>query len=279
MPRAEVGTPKYIANKMKSKGLQRLRWYCQGNYISGSLLLILYSLFCYILTSTNPCLFFIVCEKQCRDENGFRCHTQTESHVRQMLVIGENPQKKIAEYSAQFKQDFISLLRSSHGEKKINFNRFYQEYISDKNHIHMNATKWVTLSEFVKYLGNEGICKVETDPEKEGAFTIAWIDNSPEALLRRELASKRGRLEKEDLSRDQRLLQQQVKKALEDHKLLEKNKKKSEINEDGSEKENATVTKELQRDGSQEKIKLSMSFGRKPATKIVGRPNLKKLKM
>lgn len=32
MGRAEVGTPKYIANKMKSKGLQRLRWYCQGPF-------------------------------------------------------------------------------------------------------------------------------------------------------------------------------------------------------------------------------------------------------
>jgi hypothetical protein len=30
MPRAEVGSNKYIANKMKSKGLQRLRWFCQA---------------------------------------------------------------------------------------------------------------------------------------------------------------------------------------------------------------------------------------------------------
>ena len=34
-----VGTPKYLAKKVKSKGLQRLRWYCQ------------------------------VCQKQCRDAN------------------------------------------------------------------------------------------------------------------------------------------------------------------------------------------------------------------
>lgn len=32
MAKAEVGTPKYVANKMKSKGLQRLRWYCQGEF-------------------------------------------------------------------------------------------------------------------------------------------------------------------------------------------------------------------------------------------------------
>lgn len=46
MGKAEVGTPKWIGNKMKSKGLQKLRWYCQ------------------------------MCQKQCRDENGFKCHTR-----------------------------------------------------------------------------------------------------------------------------------------------------------------------------------------------------------
>ena len=30
-----------------------------------------------------------ICEKQCRDENGFKCHTQAESHVRNALLVGE----------------------------------------------------------------------------------------------------------------------------------------------------------------------------------------------
>lgn len=75
-----VGTPKYVANKMKSKGLQRLRWYCQ------------------------------VCEKQCRDENGFKCHAQSESHLRQMLVVGEHAGKHISDFSAQFQSEFVALL-------------------------------------------------------------------------------------------------------------------------------------------------------------------------
>ena len=48
MGKAEVGTPKWISNNIKSKGLQKLRWYCQ------------------------------MCEKQCRDENGFKCHTSSK---------------------------------------------------------------------------------------------------------------------------------------------------------------------------------------------------------
>ncbi|ONI12054.1 hypothetical protein PRUPE_4G141400 [Prunus persica] len=43
-------TPKAIANRIKAKGLQKLRWYCQ------------------------------MCQKQCRDENGFKCHCMSESH-------------------------------------------------------------------------------------------------------------------------------------------------------------------------------------------------------
>jgi hypothetical protein len=81
MPKAEVGSTKYLNNKLKSKGLQRLRWYCQ------------------------------VCERRMRDENGFKMHTNSESHVRQMLLVGEDPKKYINDYSNQFQRDFLQLLR------------------------------------------------------------------------------------------------------------------------------------------------------------------------
>jgi len=180
MPRAEVGTTKHLANKMKAKGLQRLRWYCQ------------------------------VCERQMRDENGFKCHTSSESHVRQMLLVGEDPKRFIESYSQQFKRDFLSLLRTSHGEKKIDANRFYQEYIGNKEHVHMNSTKWVTLSEFVKYLGREGICRVE---DGERGLMIAWIDNSPDALKRQEIVKRKERMEKGDEVREQRAIKEMIERA------------------------------------------------------------------
>lgn len=65
--------------------------------------------------------------------------------------------------------------------KRIRANQVYQEYIQDKHHIHMNATQWATLTEFVKYLGKEGIVRVD---ENEKGFWISWIDNSPGALAR-----------------------------------------------------------------------------------------------
>lgn len=146
-----VGTPKYLANKMKAKGLQRLRWYCQ------------------------------VCEKQCRDENGFKCHMQSEAHLRQMLAVGENAGRHIADFSSQFQHDFVTLLSRRFGTNRVKANTVYQEYIQDRNHLHMNATRWVTLTEFVKHLGRTGVARVE---ETEKGWFLAWIDNSPKALAK-----------------------------------------------------------------------------------------------
>ena len=191
MPRAEMGSTKQIANQMKSKGLQRLRWYCQ------------------------------VCAKQCRDENGFKCHVASESHVRNMTIVGEDPRKVINEYSNQFQRDFIQLLRTGHGEKKVNVNRFYNEYIANKEHVHMNATKWPSLTEFAKYLGREGICRIEEDEKDDGrggagGLTISWIDNSPEALRRQNALKKRERQDRGDEEREQRMIREQIRRARQD---------------------------------------------------------------
>ncbi|PCH39813.1 hypothetical protein WOLCODRAFT_136502 [Wolfiporia cocos MD-104 SS10] len=180
MPRAEVGTPKYLANKMKAKGLQRLRWYCQ------------------------------VCQKQCRDENGFKCHAQSESHLRQMLVVGENAGRHIADFSSQFQHDFVQLLSRRFGTKRVKANNVYQEFIQDRQHLHMNATRWVTLTEFVKHLGRTGVARVD---ETEKGWFIAWIDNSPKALAKQEASLKKERLTMSDEQRERMLISEQIERA------------------------------------------------------------------
>ncbi|KAF3082980.1 hypothetical protein TWF569_011305 [Orbilia oligospora] len=217
MPRAEVGTSKYLDNKLKSKGLQRLRWYCQ------------------------------VCERQMRDENGFKCHTQSESHLRQILIVGEDPKKAINKYSSDFQHDFLQLLRTSHGEKQVHANHFYQEYIHNKEHIHMNATKWSSLSEFVKILGREGICRVE---ENEKGLFISYVDRSPEALARQEAIRKKERQDRGDEEREQRQIKAQIERAnkekavkdSEDGEIatgLQKTEEKIKINFGGVKKEDS----------------------------------------
>jgi len=105
-----------------------------------------------------------------------------------MQALSENPRGPrvaIERFSRDFLRDFIQLLRTSHGEKFINANRVYGEYITDKQHVHMNATKWPSLTEFVKFLGREGICLVKEEEEK-GGLCIAWRDTSLQAETRRQ---------------------------------------------------------------------------------------------
>jgi len=230
MPKAEVGSTKYVANKMKAKGLQRLRWYCQ------------------------------ICEKQCRDENGFKQHTMSESHVRGMLQVGEDPKKYINEYSNQFKRDFLQLLKTSHGEKKVHMNNFYQEYIRDKEHVHMNSTKWPSLTEFAKFLGREGVCRVE---EGERGLEISFIDDSPEAVARREDVKRKERQAKGDEDLESRLLNQQIKRA----KEAAKEKERLEA---GHRQEDEAVQRPELGETSTEPVKLSLSLGAKAAQKPSG---------
>jgi DNA/RNA-binding protein KIN17 len=177
-----------------------------------------------------------------RDENGFKMHTQSESHVRQMLLVGEDPKKYINDYSNQFRRDFLLLLRTSHGEKQVQINHFYQEYISNKEHVHMNATKWPSLTEFAKYLGREGICRVE---ELDKGIHISWIDNSPEALRRQDAIRKKERQDRGDEEREQLLIQEQVERA----------KRDAEARAGGEDEE---IERELKR-GEGERVKLSFN--------------------
>lgn len=141
-----MGTPKYIANKIKAKGLQKLRWYCQ------------------------------MCQKQCRDENGFKCHTMSESHHRQLLLFADNASRYMDQFSREFSEGYLNLLKRQFGTRRVPANRVYQEYISDRGHVHMNATMWLTLTAFVKWLGRTGKCVVD-ETEKGNEFLINHIES------------------------------------------------------------------------------------------------------
>uniref|UniRef100_A0A146L1N4 DNA/RNA-binding protein KIN17 n=1 Tax=Lygus hesperus TaxID=30085 RepID=A0A146L1N4_LYGHE len=181
MGKHEVGTPKYIANKIKAKGLQKLRWYCQ------------------------------MCMKQCRDENGFKCHITSESHQRQLLLFADNQDKYIDEFSKEFSDGYLELLRRQFGTKRVHANRIYQEYITDRNHLHMNATQWETLTEFVKWLGREGKCVVD---ETEKGWFVTYIDRDPETIRLQEAIAKKEKLEKDDNERMMKFLEKQIERGM-----------------------------------------------------------------
>ncbi|KAK9127110.1 hypothetical protein Syun_015907 [Stephania yunnanensis] len=173
-------TPKAIANRIKAKGLQKLRWYCQ------------------------------MCQKQCRDENGFKCHCMSESHQRQMEVFGQNPSRIVDGYSEEFESLFMEHMKRSHRFSRVAATVVYNEYISDRHHVHMNSTQWATLTEFVKHLGRTGQCKVEETPK---GWFITYIDRGSETLFKEKLKSKRLRADLVDEERQERAIRRQIEKA------------------------------------------------------------------
>lgn len=172
-------TPKAIGNRIKAKGLQKLRWYCQ------------------------------TCQKQCRDENGFKCHIQSESHQRQLLLVGENAGKFISNYSNEFHSGFISTLRRTFGTKRVLANTVYCEYIKDRDHVHLNATRWVAVAGYVRYLGSQGICEIE---QTERGWYLTLIDKDAESVRREMGAEKKEKMDLDDEQRQQKLIAEQIRR-------------------------------------------------------------------
>lgn len=180
MGKNEFLTPKAIANRIKAKGLQKLRWYCQ------------------------------MCQKQCRDENGFKCHCMSESHQRQMEVFGQNPTRVVDGYTEEFESTFLDHMKRSHRFSRIAATVVYNEYIADRHHVHMNSTQWATLTEFVKYLGRTGKCKVEETPK---GWFITYIDRDSETLFKEKMKNKRIRADLVDEEKQEREIKKQIERA------------------------------------------------------------------
>lgn len=143
---------KYLAKAKRRRGLQKTRFYCQ------------------------------ICERQALDENGFKCHVKSELHMnnvkKKLEDNGGNTQKVVDEYGEKLEADFLRLLRISHGEKLISLNKFYQEYISSKDHVHLNSTRWKTVTGFAHHLAKKGKIQLVGSSDGDGdntAFRIAFV--------------------------------------------------------------------------------------------------------
>ncbi|EKX41000.1 hypothetical protein GUITHDRAFT_159923 [Guillardia theta CCMP2712] len=174
-------TPKAISNRIKAKGLTKLRWYCQ------------------------------LCQKACRDENGYKCHTMSESHLRQVRVFSESPGSFIEYYSREFEDAFMEVLRRKGEHVRTKANSIWMEVIADRHHVHLNATRWVSLTEFVKYLGREG--KAEVDEDEEGKWYVRYVNRDPEKIRRQEALAKKEKMDLDDHERAQKMVERQIKEA------------------------------------------------------------------
>ncbi|XP_057487456.1 KIN17-like protein [Actinidia eriantha] len=223
MGKNEFLTPKAIANRIKAKGLQKLRWYCQ------------------------------MCQKQCRDENGFKCHCMSEGHQRQMEVFGQNPNRIVEGYSEEFETTFLDHMKRSHRFSRVAATVLYNEYIADRHHVHMNSTQWATLTEFVKYLGRTGKCKVDETPK---GWFMTYIDNDSETLFKEKMKNKRVRADMVDEEKREREIRRQIERAEQLMPVA-----------DGAGQPTESEPKLLEKSENGEKIKLSLASSAKPGVK------------
>lgn len=115
----------------------------------------------------------------------------------------------------------------------------------------MNSTKWPSLTEFAKYLGREGVCRVE---ETDKGIQIAWIDDSPDALRRKEAVRRKEMQDKGDEEREQRMIREQIRRAKKGTAGRE------EEDDDDGDNEDVTAKKPMRQEGEP----LKLSFGLKP---------------
>lgn len=180
MGKSDFLTPKAITSRIQSKWLQKLPWCCQ------------------------------MCQKQCWDENGFKYHCVSESHQRQLLLASENPQQFTDSFSEKFHNDFLEILWRCFGTKRVHNNTVYDKYSRQQKHIHVNATQWKTLIDFTKWLGRQGLCKVDKTPK---GLYIQYIIRDSETI-RWELVLGKKQQSLDDEKKTAKLIEEQVQNDL-----------------------------------------------------------------
>jgi DNA/RNA-binding protein KIN17 len=140
-----------------------------------------------------------LCQKQLKDDNGYKCHLQSASHKQMMGSYMTNPEQIVSTFSKEFESGFLDILKTRHPKTAVLANTVYQELIKDQDHIHMNMTRWSNLSEFVKYLEVSSICTVDWN---EGRPIIKHIDGKE--VVRETEEEKRIRKRELEVKREER---------------------------------------------------------------------------
>lgn len=176
MSKHDAGSAKWLNAQMKGRGLSKLKFYCQ------------------------------MCEKQCRDANGFKCHLASDSHRRQMNVFLENPEKYVEEFSHQFEDQYMAALDSYSREGVVDpwlvANEVYSAIVRERDHVHMNATKWANLTEFLEYLEVKGVVRKRIDANRKTGFEIQRIDLEKEQQVAQRRMDEQKKREREQMRED-----------------------------------------------------------------------------
>src|SRR3989338_1182257 len=136
---------KSIAKKLKRSALPPLRYYCN------------------------------VCDKQCRDQNGYDDHCNNNKAHKRRVEDQESCKNIVTERNSQlFEAGFIDILKRRY-QVSVLANRVYNEYIQDRSHIHLSSTFWSCLTKFVLHLRDSHVCAVH---ETDQGFWVRYLPPS-----------------------------------------------------------------------------------------------------
>lgn len=122
-------------------------------------------------------------------------------------------------------------------------NRVYQDFISDKNHTHLNATRWTTVAGFVQHLGRQGIVTAE---ETEKGWFITYIDRDPIAVAKQEAIERELKAQLDESERARVELDKQIERSKEANPVKE------------------VVVTEFKRENDDEKVSFSLAGALRP---------------
>jgi DNA/RNA-binding protein KIN17 len=149
-----------------------------------------------------------MCQKQCRDEHGFKCHCTSESHMRMMKLFAENADHYITAHSNEFHAEFMALLRRKKAVE-MDPNELYQEHILDPEHMHLNATRWSSLTDYIMWMGRQGDARVE---QGNHGLVVTFIDKQSLQKEQKEKQQK-AMVERTEEDRERSELQKQIQRA------------------------------------------------------------------
>jgi DNA/RNA-binding protein KIN17 len=128
MPKHEESTAAFLNQQQRKSQKTKIRWYCG------------------------------LCHVACKDENGYKCHLEHETHIHREQAVQESLRSfQLTSEDRKFRKRFLEFLATKHFGQTVLAHDIYRElYPLDRGHNIMKSTAWETLGVFVAQLRKEG---------------------------------------------------------------------------------------------------------------------------
>ena len=130
---SDQGSAKWVSNQLKRKQRTKIRYYCG------------------------------LCHVACKDENGYKNHIQSETHLRREMTVGDSGKEfNLAKDDMNFQKKFLNFLISKHFGQTVLSHEVYRDlYPLDRGHNVMKGTCWGTLGVFIAHLRRCGLIEAQ----------------------------------------------------------------------------------------------------------------------